>query len=155
MATLAAPTIKNYLVEAGLGDVHVGLVSLSSPRVFHGKKGQRWAHNTMGMNNILRVNCRDDIATLYPTKDCHDFRHVGVHFLDNIDVVMDRQRKLYGKTVKPFTGKWYYLHHYGSYLKFGDGWFDPNLVASFSDLAAARKFAEEHARSDDGAHSTF
>lgn len=155
MASIAAPAIRLYLHSVGLTDVNVALVTFSAPRALNGGRSQAWAHGVLGIDNMLRVHVEHDLVVMTPTNENTDYRHVGLHFLDTIEAVHERENNRYGKLTTFLSSKYWVSLHYGNNYRFGgSAIFDPNTTLTHAEFIMARELASKH-DVESGIYSTF
>jgi len=155
MANIAAPAIREYLKSIELSNVNVGVITVSSPRAFHGSHSQAWVHSVLGINNILRIHVEHDVVTMAPSIYVGDYRHVGLHFLDDVKVVNERVKQAYEKDLKENSSDYWLSLHYANDFEYGGSpVYNPKVMLPFGQLHQARIYASKH-NDDSGIYSTY
>jgi hypothetical protein len=110
MSVLVGPGIRAYLNNNQHTDVNVGVVALSGLTIFSGQTAQTWVGSSIGHCNIIRLDVKGDPVPVLPPLT--QYKHVGVHFQDDIDNVHSKQIALYGSPLD--AGLAVAGYHYGT-----------------------------------------
>jgi hypothetical protein len=133
---LAGAGIRAYLNNNQRADVNVGVVAMSGMPIFSGQTAQTWVSSSIGHCNIIRVDVKGDPVTVLPPLT--QYKHVGAHFLDDTDNVLNKQIALYGAlyVLNPGTALAY---HYCGFNP--AGFYDPEIVMKHSEFTYRRQYA--------------